>query len=153
MGFFGDAFKAFSSMGVVGNPQDIINAQMTGTAISKYISETSRLPTGEWLGYNKVKLHDFPDNCRIRFVVKCDHDPQAESIPVSCRESFMDLAVLDVEMTLYNNLKNMNNIGSAFKEIQLKIDDWSGAEGNRNNLIKEWTENFHLDQTDLISFF
>jgi hypothetical protein len=63
------------------------------------------------------------------------------------------LAVLDVEMTLYNLLKNMNNVGSAFKEIQLKIDEWSSAEGNRKTLIDKWTETFHLDQIDLIEFF
>jgi hypothetical protein len=89
----------------------------------------------------------------IKFVVKCDHDPHGESIPVSCRESFIDLATLDVEMTLYNLLKNMNNVGSAFKEIQLKIDEWSGAESARNSLLEKWTDSFHLDDMDLISFF
>jgi hypothetical protein len=47
----------------------------------------------------------------------------------------------------------MNNVGSAFKEIQLKIDEWSSAEGNRKTLIDKWTETFHLDQIDLIEFF
>ena len=145
----GSPFVGFGSY----YPQDIMNAELTGAAINKFIGVTSTTATSRWLGYNKIQLFNFPDDALIRFIVRCDHDPQGESIPVSCRESFMELAVLDVQMTLYNLLKNMNNVGSAFKEIQLKIDDWSGAEGNRKTLIEKWTDTFHLDQTDLIEFF
>ena len=145
----GSPFVGFGSY----YPQDIMNAELTGAAINKFIGVTSSPSSSRWLGYNKIQLFNFPDDSYIRFIVKCDHDPQCESIPISCRESFMELAVLDVEMTLYNQLKNMNNVGSAFKEIQLKIDEWSGAEGNHNTLIEKWTGNVHLDQIDLISFF
>jgi hypothetical protein len=145
----GSPFVGFGSY----YPQDIMNAELTGAAINKFIGVTSTTATSRWLGYNKIQLFNFPDDALIRFVVRCDHDPQGESIPISCRESFMELAVLDVEMTLYNLLKNMNNVGSAFKEIQLKIDEWSSAEGNRKTLIDKWTETFHLDQIDLIEFF
>ena len=65
----------------------------------------------------------------------------------------MQLATLDVQRTLYKTLKNMTNVGSAFKEIQLKIDDWSGAADKRDQLIKEWTDSFHLDDLDLVQFF
>ena len=101
----------------------------------------------------KIQLYNFPDDAFLKIIVKCDHDGMAESIPISCRESFMDLAILDVEMSLYNLLKNMNNVGSAFKEIQLKIDEWSGAESARNTLLEKWTNTFHFDQIDLIQFF
>jgi hypothetical protein len=65
----------------------------------------------------------------------------------------MELAILDVQRTLYNQLKNMNNVGGAFKEIQLKIDDWSGAEAARKELIDKWTNTFHFDNLDLVQFF
>lgn len=145
----GSPFVGFGSY----YPQDIMNAELTGAAINKFIGVTSSPSSSRWLGYNKIQLFNFPDDAFIRFVVKCDHDPQAESIPISCRESFMDLAILDVEMTLYNLLKNMNNVGSAFKEIQLKIDEWSSAEGNRNSLLEKWTNTFHYDDISLITFF
>ena len=76
-----------------------------------------------------------------------------ETIPDSCYDSFLRLATLDVQRTLYNNLKNMNNVGSAFKEIQLKLDDWSGAEAARNELVDKWQSTFHLDDIDLVQFF
>ena len=133
-------------------PQDIVNATATGAAINKYAGATSRPQTSKWLGYNRIQLFDFPDNAYIKFVVQCDHDVSLETIPVSCRESFMELATLDVQRTLYSTLKNMNTVGSAFKEIQLKIDEWSGAESARNSLIEKWTNSFHLDDLDLVQF-
>lgn len=145
----GSPFVGFGSY----YPQDILNATGTGAAINKYAGVTASVPTSKWLGYNRIQLFNFPDNIYIRFVVQCDHDPSGETIPESCVESFMELATLDVQRTLYNHLKNMNNVGSAFKEIQLKIDDWSGAESARKELVERWTESFHLDQLDLVQFF
>jgi hypothetical protein len=134
-------------------PQDIVNATMTGASINKFASITSNQPNSKWLGFNKIQLFNFPDTCMLRIVAKCEHDMNGETIPESCVQSFMQLANLDVQRSLYNMLKNMNNVGSAFKEIQLKIDDWSGAEQSRNELVKSWEENFHLDQLDLVQFF
>lgn len=145
----GSPFVGFGSY----YPQDIMNAEMTGATINKFIGVTSNAPTSKWLGYNKVQLFNFPDDSMVKFIVKCDHDPHGESIPISCRESFMELAILDVEMTLYNILKNMNQVGSAFKDIQLKIDEWSGAEAERKALVEKWTNTFHYDDVDLITFF
>ena len=65
----------------------------------------------------------------------------------------MRLATLDVERSLYSQLKNMVNVGSAYKEIQLKIDEWSGAEAARNELVEQWRQTFHLDLITDITFF
>lgn len=145
----GSPFVGFGSY----YPQDILNATNTGAAINKYAGVTASVATSKWLGYNKIQLFNFPENIYIRFVVKCDHDLSGETIPESCVESFMELAVLDVQRTLYNQLKNMTNVGSAFKEIQLKIDDWSNAESSRKELVEKWTNTFHYDDMDLIQFF
>ena len=145
----GSPFLGFGSY----YPQDILNATSTGAAINKYAGVTSRPQTSEWKGYNKIQLFDFPEDALVHFVVKCDHDPSLETIPDSCRESFIELATLDVKRTLYSMLKNMNQVGSAFIEIQLRIDDWSGAEDARNQLVEKWTNTFHFDEIDLIQFF
>ena len=145
----GSPFVGFGSY----YPQDILNATGTGAAINKYAGVTSSVPTSKWLGYNKIKLFNFPDNIYVQFIVKCDHDLTGETIPESCVESFMELAILDVQRTLYNQLKNMNNVGGAFKEIQIKIDDWSGAEAARKELVDKWTNNFHFDDLELVQFF
>lgn len=145
----GSPFVGFGSY----YPQDIINATLTGASINKFTGVTTNPCTSKWLGFNKIQLFNYPDDSFLKICVKCDHDPMGETIPITCRDSFMQLAILDVEMTLYNLLKNMNNVGGAFKEIQLQISDWSGAESARTALIDKWTESFHLDQIDLIQFF
>lgn len=145
----GSPFVGFGSY----YPQDILSATMTGAAINKYAGVTSRPPSSKWLGFNKIQLFDFPKNACVRFIVKCQHDLSGESIPESCVESFMKLAVLDVRRTLYNTLKNINTSGTLNAEIQLKIDDWSGASAERDALLKEWNSNFHYDETDLVQFF
>ena len=47
----------------------------------------------------------------------------------------------------------MNNVGSAFKEIQLKIDDWANAAADRKALLEKWDGTFHYDNLDLVQFF
>lgn len=146
------AVSPFVGFGAYG-PQDIMNATVTGAAVNKFTGVTSKVPTSEWLGYNKIKLIDWPQNSLILFKAKCDHEPNCETIPTSCRESFIQLATLDVQRTLYNDLKNQL-AGSAFKDIKVEIDKWAGAEDARNALVEKWTETFHLDESDdLVIFF
>lgn len=145
----GSPFVGFGSY----YPQDILNATVTGAAINKYAGVTSRQPSSKWLGYNRIQLFDFPDKCWIRFVVKCEHDLSGETIQESQVESFMQLAELDLKRFLYNSLKNMTSVGSGFKDIQLKIDDWASAESERNALIEKWDGRYYIDDDDLIQFF
>jgi hypothetical protein len=134
-------------------PQDILNAQMTGAAINKYAGLSSQAPNSEYLGHNKIKLYNFPEQCFIKFKVERVHDYSLETLPDSCYETFVELATLDVQRTLYNNIKNMQNVGSAFKEIQLKIEDWSGAEKDQKAWMEKYRGIFHLDRPDLLTFF
>ena len=146
------AVSPFVGFGAYG-PQDIINAAATGAAVNKFTGVTSKVPTSKWLGHNKIKLIDWPQNSLILFKAKCDHEPNCETIPTSCRESFIQLATLDVQRTLYNDLKNQL-AGSAFKDIKVEIEKWAGAEDARNALVEKWTETFHLDEVgDLVVFF
>lgn len=144
----GTPFVAFGSY----YPQDIMNATTTGVAINKYAGVTSKSPTSKWLGSNKIRLYDFPKDAIVKFTAHCFHDYSLETIEDSCYESFLQLATLDVKISIYNTLKNMNNVGSAFKEIQLRIDDWSGAESARESLVEKWTNTFHWDDPDSIVF-
>lgn len=134
-------------------PQDIMNATITGAAVNKFIGVTSQVPTSKWLGCNKIQLINWPKESFILFVAKCDHELSCETIPTSCRESFIQLATLDVQRTLYADLKNQL-VGSAFKDVKLEIESWAGAQDKRDQLVREWTESFHLDEVnELVNFF
>lgn len=145
----GSPFVGYGAYG----PQDIVNAQMTGAAVNKFIGATCAPFMSEWKGENKIKLINIPEKALIKFVAKVDHDLNGETIPESCVESFKQLAVLDVQMHLYNVLINMQDVGAAHKSIQLKIDRWANAEDKREQLLKEWTDNFHLDDIEELMLF
>lgn len=145
----GTPFLAFGSY----YPQDILNSTETGAAINKFAGVSSQQPTSKYLGYNKIQLFNFPKECLVHFTVSCEHDPSLDTIKDSYYLSFVELATLDVQRTLYSQIKNMQNVGSAYKEIQLKIEEWSGAENAQRELIKDWTSKFHLDNLDLVQFF
>lgn len=145
----GSPFVGFGSYG----PQDMINATHTGAAVNKYAGITTRTPTSKWLGANKFQLFDFPEDAWCHIQVKVNHDENGETIEESCVESFMELANYDVQTMLYNTLKNFNNVGGAFKETQLKIDEWAGAAASRKELVNKWEQTFYYDDLDLIQFF
>lgn len=145
----GSPFVGFGAYG----PQDIVNATMTGAAINKYIGISTAPFMSQWMGENKIKLINVPEKCLIKFVAKVDHDLNGETIPESCVESFKQLAVLDVQMHLYNVLVNMQDVGAAHKSIQMKIDRWAGAEDKREKLLQDWTDTFHLDNIDELMLF
>ena len=135
-------------------PQDILNAVGTGAAINKYAGVTTNPPTSEWLGYNQIRLYNFPSDGAALFVAKCEHDPSGETIPASQEEAFRKLFSLDAKRTLYAHLKNLDGMGSAYKEIRLKLEDWAAAEDKYWDLLKEWNEVAHLDDPeDTIQFF
>ena len=73
------------------------------------------------------------------------HDKSLASIPETCREAFMQLALLDCKENLYPTLKHYTELNTAIGNINLKIDDWANAEEERKSLIEKWDDTYHLD--------
>lgn len=103
-------------------------------------------PTFQYLENNKIRLYGFTKTM-VTFRVACEHEPNGETIPQGCYESFMQLAMLDVKMFLYNTLKLYDNIATAFGNISLKAEDNQAAEADRNALLEKWNDTFHLDMS------
>ena len=136
-GTFGDVTPAY---GINRSAQGVITSQ----AYMMLAGQMRAEPTFEYLGHNKIKLYGYP-KVALNFKVACEHDENGESIDQSCYDSFMQLAMLDVKMFLYNNLKLYDNIASAFGNISLKTEDYQPAESERNSMLEEWRNTFHLD--------
>lgn len=146
----GSPFVGFGSY----YPQDILDATSTGAAINKYAGITSQPAMSKWLGSNRIQLFNVPPKALLRFVAKCDHDLNGETIEESCVEAFKQLALYDVQEFLYNTLLPYQEVGAAHKSIQMKIDRWAGAAEKREALLTSWTETFHLDEIEeLVQFF
>lgn len=81
----------------------------------------------------------------IDIEVALEHAPNLSTIDDMAFESFYDLATLDIKAFLYNTLKHYTEIQTAYGTISLKIDDWSGAESDRKDLLNGWKDLYHLD--------
>ena len=126
--------------GLNGSAQGVI----TGNAHMMLAGQMRSEPSFEYLGENKIKLYGWPRTV-LTFEVACEHDANGESIPEGCYDSFMELATLDVKIFLYNTLKLYDGIPTAFGEINLKIEEYQGADAERTSLLNEWRDRFHLD--------
>lgn len=90
--------------------------------------------------YNNSSL--LPD---ITVDIAFEHADNLSTISNTMWRSFYKLALLDMKILLYNTLKHYNEIQSSFGTINLKIDEWAGAESEREELLEKWTDSFHLD--------
>lgn len=136
-GTYGDISPAY---GVSRSVQGVITAQSYMMLAGQMRAE----PTFQYLGNNKIKLYGYPAT-ELSFSVACQHETNGETIEDSCYDSFMQLAELDTKIFLYNSLKLYDNIPTAFGQINLKIDEWQSAESDRNALLDQWREIYHLD--------
>ena len=136
-GMYGDISTPF---GVSRSIQGVLVHQAYSMVIGAARSE----PTFEYLGENRVRLYGFP-RTHVTIQVSCEHDENGESIPSTCYDSFMRLATLDTKIFLYNNLKLYDSISTAWGQINLKTDDYQGADAERTSLLDEWGNVYHLD--------
>lgn len=84
-------------------------------------------------------------SCDLQIELGFAHDKSLASIPETCREEYLKLALLDVKENLYPTLKQYTEISTAIGNINLKIDDWADAENQRRELIDKWDDTYHLD--------
>ena len=136
-GTFGDIAPAY---GINRSVQGVLTSQ----AYMMIAGEMRSEPTFEYLGQNKIRLYGYPKT-NLRFKVACCHEPNGESIPDGCYDSFMELATLDMKIFLYNTLKLYDGIPTAFGQINLKIDEYQSADNDRTTLLDNWRDKFHLD--------
>lgn len=125
-----------------------INRSVQGVATSQaYMMLAGQMrsePTFDYLGENKIRLYGYPKT-ELSFKVACEHEPNGETIPEGCYDSFMELATLDMKIFMYNTLKLYDGIPTAFGNINLKIEEYQSADADRNALLDKWRDTFHLD--------
>lgn len=121
-------------------------SMMLGNLGADLLSTLTKGITYDFREPNILILHDVPDE-RIKLEVHIGfrHLDNLSSISEGFRESFIELATIDVKQFLFNTLKHYTEINSAFGNINLKIDDWSNAEGDRRDLIEKYRSTYHLE--------
>ena len=102
--------------------------------------------TWDFQGPRTVYIYNCLASHSLIFEFMMEHDPSLMSIPATAEESFFKLALLDVKKSLYSIVKHYNNIETVYGNIDLKIDDWADADNQRNDVLNQWDDNYHLDR-------
>lgn len=130
------------------NYEDLMSAQASANLLSLAIPSV----TFKFHPPNKLELFNSGlayDN-KYKVTVALEHSENLTTIPKTSWTSFMRLATLDVKKFLYDNLKLYGNLQTAYGNIDIKIDEWSNAEQERIDLIREWEDTWHLDDEQFI---
>ena len=143
-GTFGDIAPAYG-----------INRSVQGVATSQaYMMVAGQMrnePTFKYLGNNKIQLFGWPKTI-LEFELGCEHEPNGETIPETCYDSFMELAELDLDVFRWNTLRWYKELPTAFGTIQINPEEWQGAEDKRKALLDEWRNTFHVDDPSNFKF-
>ena len=131
---------------------NVINQTLLSNAGANLMSQMIPKLTFKYEKPRKLYLYNLYASSKIILELGFEHDKSLASIPETARESFMQLATLDVKANLYPTMKMYTEINTAIGNINLKLDDWANAESARDELINKWDDTFHLDMQSLYYF-
>lgn len=129
---YGDHY--YANQGLL-SPYQAINQQI----MSDMISITQVPYTFNFITPNKVEL--FPKNILeedILVTVKAVHPSHLGTIPLSFKDDFFLLALLDVKISLWHILKHYSGLSTAVGSFDLKIEDFEAAEAERKDLLEKF---------------
>lgn len=127
--------------------QDMMLAQAQANALSTITKGT----TFTFIPPNKIEIFtEYGMGNQYRLEVALAHSDNLTTIPTTTYTSFNKLATLDVKKYMFDNLKHYDNLTTAYGQLSLRIDDWSGAESERQQLIEKWEQTYHMDLNQYI---
>lgn len=123
---------------------------MLAQAQANMLSAASKGATFKFLPPNLIEIFSgYSMGNNYRLTVALSHAENLSTLPATCYTSFLKLATLDVKVYLYNTLIHYDNLSTAYGQLSLNIDRWSGAEDDRRSLIEKWEQTYHLDLSNI----
>ena len=141
----------FGGNPIITNSASLYQDAMLGMAGYDLLSTIAPPFTFKFTAPSTLTLYNigsFADKIKIRLAYA--HAENLSTIKPTMEESFYELVKLDIKAFLYNNLKFYNNIQTSFATINLMIDEWSGAEQERKELVEKWTDEYHLEADQFV---
>lgn len=125
----------------------------TGQTLANLASAMIPPQTFKFMPPNKFEIYNqVLYNNKVFLDLNYVHSPELFTIPETARESFFKLALLDTRAYLYNMLKYYTTIQTAYGQMDLKIENWENAENDRQELLNQWDDNYHLDSCPAVFF-
>ena len=127
--------------------QELMLAQAQANLLSSAMKGT----TFRFIPPNQLEIFDGYGVSNLYRVEVClEHSGNLTTLPATTYTSFLKLATLDVKKYMYDNLKHYDNLATSYGQIAMRIDDWSGAQDERQQLIEKWEQTYHLDLNQFI---
>ena len=126
----------------------IADVQMAAAATTAM----TRQMTWEFNPPDIITLYDGSISAYYEAKIKLLHDDSLSTIPPTAFTHFRQLATLDIQWYIYNQYKRLDNLNTGNGEINLKMDEFSGAKDAFYQLLNEWDESANLDLDYLIAF-
>lgn len=141
----------YSGTPILSGTTDLFEDMLLGSATYDVMSAIAPTFSYDFIRPNKLRIYNM--TCyldKIRLIIGYQHADNLSTIPVDAEQSFYDLALLDMKIFLYNNLKYYDEINTAYGNIKLRIEDWSNAESQREDLLQKWSEVYHINWDSFI---
>lgn len=123
---------------------------MLAQAQMNMISASAKGATFNFIPPNMIEIFNgYSMGNVFRLTVALSHAENLSTIPSTCYTSFLKLATLDVKVYLYNTLIHYDNLSTAYGQLSLNIDRFSGAEDDRRTLIEKWEQTYHMDLSNI----
>lgn len=90
----------------------------------------------ELRGPNVLYLQNYAYSGTIEITIKTRY-PNLASIPEEYRETLITLALYDIKIKLYNELKYLEDIVTPAGNLNLRVSDWDGAFRDREDFLKD----------------
>lgn len=74
-----------------------------------------------------------------------EHSKSLNTIPDDAINSFLKLAILDVKCNIYPSIASYLRQNTQYGTIELPLDSWGNAESDRDALLSDWDDRYHLD--------
>ena len=137
---------SYGTMPCIYGYQELMLAQ----AQANMISASAKGSTFNFIPPNMIEIvNGYSMGNTFRLTVALSHAENLSTIPSTCYTSFLKLATLDVKVYLYNTLIHYDNLQTAYGQLSLNIDRFSGAEDDRRALIEKWEQTYHLDLSNI----
>lgn len=123
---------------------------MLAQAQANMLSASAKGTTFQFIPPNMIEIFSgYAMGNTYRLSIALSHADNLSTLPATCYGSFLKLATMDVKVYLYNTLIHYDNLSTAYGQLSLNIDRWSGAEDDRRALLEKWEQTYHLDLSNI----
>ena len=92
-----------------------------------------------------IFLQNYPTDGELDVKLRVQY-PNLVSIPEAYRESFIQLAIYDCKIKLYNELKYVEDVQTPAGNLNLKVSDWESAERDRTDFLQTFRQKSFPDR-------